>query len=273
VSGESIGNRLGIAAFLLAVAAGVSGLQPFRPEFLPMLFASALGIATLAAFLGSRLHTIATLFVCIFVLAALPAMHGADHGIFTERYPEIWRIGAAGLLLLPILGLFAHAFGDRTMGEFAPAGVSLLLVVIALMNIDLVAPTHVGELRAEAVPMGQSDDGSEPEDGAPDPRNWQARVHIEVHSATSLFGRSIHHHPVSDAIVLGRWSNAPDRAVFCIARDGACELTARLAGESVDFTVEGIDGNGLFHAPAADHNGADGQRTANIRILSPYVTE
>ncbi len=273
MSGESIGNRLGIAGFLLAVAAGVSGLLPFRPEFLPMLFASALVVATLAAFLGSRVHTIATLVVCIFVLAALPAMHGADHGIFTERYPETWRIGAAGLLLLPILGHFAHAFGDRTMAEFAPAGVSLLLVVMALMNIDLVAPVHVGELRADTVPMGQSGQGSEPADGAPAAQNWQARVHIEIHSETSLFGRSIHHHPVSDAIVLGRWSNAPDRAVFCIARDGACELTARLAGESVEFAVEAIDGNGLFHAPAADHNGADDRRAAAIRIISPFVTE
>jgi len=267
VSGESIGNRLGIAAFLLAVAAGVAGLLPYRPEFLPMLFASALMIATLAAFLGSRSHTIATLFVCIFVLAALPAMHGADHGIFTERYPEDWRIGAAGLLLLPILGLFAHAFGDSTMAEFAPAGVSLLLVVLALMNMDLVAPVHVGGLQGEAIPVLHPDGETE----APGPKIWQARVRIEVHSEASLFGHVMHHQPVSDTIVLGRWSSAPDRAVFCIARDGSCELSARLTGDSTEFTVEAIDGNGIFHAPSADHNGDDGQRVAAIAIISPFA--
>ncbi len=275
MSGESIGNRLGIAALLLAVAAGISGLLPFRPEFLPMLFAAALVMATLAAFLGSRSHTIATLFICIFVLAALPAMHGADHGIFTERYPETWRIGTAGLLLLPILGLFAHAFGNTTMAEFAPAGLSLLLVVLALINLDLTAPVHIGALSADATPVlpANENDQAEGEENAPAPKAWQARVRVEVHSKASIFGQQIHHHAVSDAIVLGRWSHAPERAVFCVARDGACELTARISRDSTKFAVEAIDGNGLFYAPSADHDDEGEQRRATIEIISPFVTE
>ncbi|HJM61074.1 MAG TPA: hypothetical protein QF813_06250, partial [Alphaproteobacteria bacterium] len=54
-------------------------------EFLPLLFASALALATIAAVLNSRVHTIATMFVCLFVLAALPAMHGVDHPHFEIR--------------------------------------------------------------------------------------------------------------------------------------------------------------------------------------------
>jgi len=44
-----------------------------------------LALTTIAAFLNSRVHTIATIFVCLFVLAALPAMHDVDHLHFEIR--------------------------------------------------------------------------------------------------------------------------------------------------------------------------------------------
>ena len=146
------------------------------------------------------------------LLAALPALGGADASVFSVRYPEIWRIAAAVLMLAPVLGLFVHAFGDRTMIEFAPAAITLLVVVLALGNLDLMAPVHVGALGGEGVTATRLPN---PDDTGAAPGEWEARVTVTVHSKTEVAGLTLHHREVSEATVLARWSSTPDRAVFC----------------------------------------------------------
>ena len=254
--GETLGVRLGIAGFLVSILAGLSALAPFWPHYAPHLFAAALGLATLAAFLGNRFHAISTLLACLVLLAALPMLGGADASVFSARYPELWHIAAAVLMLAPVLGLFVHAFGDRTLIELTPSAITLLVVVLALGNLDLVAPVHVGALDGEGVAATMLPN---PGDSAPVPGEWEARVTVTVHSKTEVAGLTLHHREVSEATVLARWSSTPDRAVFCVARGGSCTLAQRTIEDSIELKVEAIDGVGLFYTRVADH-GEDGER-------------
>jgi hypothetical protein len=80
-----------------------------------------LALTTIAAFLNSRVHAIATIFVCLFVLAALPAMHGVDHLHFEIRdaptddpYNRWQRDAIHSLTVLP------HA--DASLPSILPSG-------------------------------------------------------------------------------------------------------------------------------------------------------
>jgi hypothetical protein len=93
-------------------------------------------------------------------------------------------------------------------------------------------------------------------------KGWQGKVTIRVHDPA--------HKAVSNAIVLGVWSNNSNVTRNCTVRKGTCVMTSDTLATStstVTFAVTGISHATLAYDPVANHD-PDGDSSGTTITMS-----